>query len=52
MNTYTKFLVKNYLMSLLNVFLFFCLIYVLNLLTELEFLNRQMLAPISHFIYL
>ena len=42
MNTYTKFLVKNYLLSLLNVFfIFFCLIYVLNLLTELEFLKTD-----------
>ena len=41
MNTYTKFLVKNYLLSLLNVFfIFFCLIYVLNLLTELEFFKK------------
>ena len=41
MNTYTKFLVKNYLLSLLNVFfIFFCLIYVLNLLTELEFFKQ------------
>ena len=41
MNTYTKFLVKNYLLSLLNVFfIFFCLIYILNLLTELEFFKQ------------
>ena len=41
MNTYTKFLVKTYLISLLNVFfIFFCLIYVLNLLTELEFFKQ------------
>ena len=41
MNTYTKFLVKTYLLSLLNVFfIFFCLIYVLNLLTELEFFKQ------------
>ncbi len=41
MNTYTKFLVKNYLYSILNVFfIFFSLIYVLNLLTELEFFKR------------
>ena len=41
MNTYTKFLVKSYLVSLLNVFfVFFCLIYVLNLLTELEFFKQ------------
>ena len=41
MNTYTKFLVKTYLLSLLNVFfIFFCLIYVLNLLTELEFFKK------------
>ena len=41
MNTYTKFLVKSYLLSLLNVFfVFFCLIYVLNLLTELEFFKQ------------
>ena len=41
MKTYTKFLVKSYLVSLLNVFfVFFCLIYVLNLLTELEFFKQ------------
>ena len=41
MNTYTKFLIKTYLLSFLNVFfIFFCLIYVLNLLTELEFFKR------------
>ena len=41
MNTYTKFLVKTYLSSLLNVFfVFFCLIFVLNLLTELEFFKQ------------
>ena len=41
MNTYTKFLVKTYILSLLNVFfIFFCLIYVLNLLTELEFFKK------------
>ncbi len=42
MNTYTKFLVKTYLSSFLNVFfIFFCLIYVLNLLTELEFFKQK-----------
>ena len=41
MNTYTKFLVKTYLFSLLNVFLiFFCLIFILNILTELEFFKQ------------
>ena len=41
MNTYTKFLIKTYLVSFLNVFfIFFCLIYVLNLLTELEFFKQ------------
>jgi len=41
MNTYTKFLIKTYLLSFLNVFfIFFCLIYVLNLLTELEFFKQ------------
>ena len=41
MNTYTKFLVRTYLLSFLNVFLiFFCLIYILNLLTELEFFKQ------------
>ena len=41
MNTYTKFLIKTYLFSLLNIFfIFFCLIYVLNLLTELEFFKQ------------
>ncbi len=42
MNTYTKFLIKTYLVSFLNVFfIFFCLIYVLNLLTELEFFKKS-----------
>ena len=42
MNTYTKFIVKNYLTSLLNVFfVFFSLIFVLNLLTELEFFKQS-----------
>ena len=42
MNTYTRFLVKTYLLSILNVFfIFFCLIYVLNLLTELEFFKKS-----------
>ena len=42
MNTYTKFLVKTYLFSILNVFfIFFCLIYILNLLTELEFFKKS-----------
>ena len=41
MNTYTKFLVRTYFLSLMNVFfVFFCLIYVLNLLTELEFFKQ------------
>ena len=41
MNTYTKFLIRTYFFSLLNVFfIFFCLIYVLNLLTELEFFKQ------------
>ena len=42
MNVYTKFLVKTYLISLLNVFfIFFCLIFILNLLTELEFFKQK-----------
>ena len=41
MNTYTKFLIRTYLSSFLNVFfIFFCLIFVLNLLTELEFFKQ------------
>jgi len=41
MNTYTKFLIRTYLYSFLNVFfIFFCLIYILNLLTELEFFKQ------------
>tara|TARA_B100000575_G_scaffold247177_1_gene212520 strand:+ start:1140 stop:2213 length:1074 start_codon:yes stop_codon:yes gene_type:complete len=41
MNTYTRFLVRTYLLSFLNVFfIFFCLIYILNLLTELEFFKQ------------
>jgi len=42
MNTYTQFLVRNYLTSLLNVFfVFFSLIFVLNLLTELDFFKKS-----------
>jgi len=42
MNTYTQFLIKNYLISLLNVFfIFFSLIFILNLLTELEFFKKS-----------
>ena len=38
MKTYTQFLIKVYLTSLLNVFfIFFSLILILNLLTELDF---------------
>ena len=41
MSVYSKFLIRNYLLSFLNVFfIFFCLIYVLNLLTELEFFKK------------
>ena len=41
MSVYVKFLIRNYLLSFLNVFfIFFCLIYVLNLLTELEFFKN------------
>ena len=41
MNTYTKFLIKTYIISFFNVFfIFFCLIYILNLLTELEFFKQ------------
>jgi len=42
MKTHTQFLVKNYLSSFLNVFfVFFCLIFVLNLLTELDFFKKS-----------
>ena len=42
MKTHTQFLIKNYLASLLNIFfLFFCLIFILNLLTELEFFKKS-----------
>ena len=42
MKTHIQFLIKNYLMSELNVFIvFFCLIFVLNLLTELEFFKKS-----------
>ena len=41
MSVYSKFLIRSYLLSFLNVFfIFFCLIYVLNLLTELEFFKK------------
>jgi lipopolysaccharide export system permease protein len=46
MNTYKKFLVTNFLSSLLNVFLIvFCLIFILNLLTELDFFKEIEVAP-------
>jgi len=42
MKTHILFLIKNYLLSLINVFfIFFCLIFVLNLLTELEFFKKS-----------
>ena len=42
MNTYTQFLIRNYLSSLVNVFfVFFSLIFILNLLTELEFFKKS-----------
>ena len=42
MNTYTQFLIRNYLSSLMNVFfVFFSLIFILNLLTELEFFKKS-----------
>ena len=42
MNTHTQFLIKNYIISLMYVFfVFFCLIFVLNILTELEFLKKS-----------
>ena len=42
MKTHIQFLIKNYLISLLNVFfVFFCLIFILNLLTELEFFKKN-----------
>jgi len=42
MKTHIQFLIKNYLTSLLYVFfLFFCLIFILNLLTELEFFKKS-----------
>ena len=53
MNTYTKFLFKTYLSSLINVFfIFFCLIYILNLLTELEFFKQTNVKSYFHSIYL
>ena len=49
MTTYTKFLIKIYLNSLLNVFfVFFSLIFVLNLLTELDFFKEQLREGIQH----
>ena len=42
MKTHTQFLIKNYLTSVLNVFfVLFCLIFILNLLTELEFFKKS-----------
>ena len=41
MKTYKKFLISTYLSSLFNVFLImFCLILILNLLTELDFFKE------------
>ena len=51
MNIY-KIFIKTYLLSFLNVFfIFFCLIYILNLLTELEFFKQTNVNLIFHFIY-
>ena len=42
MKTHIQFLIKNYLKSLSNIFfLFFCLIFILNLLTELDFFKKS-----------
>ncbi len=41
MNTYTQFIVKIYITAIINIFLiFFSLIFILNLLTELEFFKE------------
>ena len=41
MNTYTQFILKIYISALINIFLiFFSLIFILNLLTELEFFKE------------
>lgn len=46
MNTYKKFLITNFLSSLINVFLIvFCLIFILNLLTELDFFKEIEVEP-------
>ena len=46
MKTYKKFLVNSFLNSLLYVFLImFCLIFILNLLTELDFFKQIEVAP-------
>ncbi len=42
MKTHIQFLVRNFIASFLNVFfVFFCLIFVLNILTELEFFKKS-----------
>ena len=47
MKTHLQFLIKNYLISLLNVFfIFFCLIFILNLLTELDFFKKSDVSTI------
>ena len=41
MKVYIKFIIKNFLKSLIFVStIIFCLIFILNLLTELEFLEK------------
>ena len=46
MKTYTKFLINIFLNSLFYVFLImFCLIVILNLLTELDFFKEIEVAP-------
>ena len=41
MNTYTQFIIKIYITAIINIFLiFFSLIFILNLLTELEFFKE------------
>ena len=41
MKTYTQFILKIYMSALINIFIiFFSLIFILNLLTELEFFKE------------
>ena len=53
MKVYIKFIIKNFLKSLIFVSaIIFCLIFILNLLTELEFFRQIDVNIIFQFMFL